>query len=140
MAQSPTITDRVLEQVRLTPECRLDDLVLHCQDFTWREVFLEVNRLNLGGRLLLTSTDLGAYTVRVVERERVTERESPASAKLPSKRARKTSDGTLGDLLASCPDLLGGNDLPELHRLNQLGRVQLIHRDADSFTIKLLRK
>ena len=69
MARTSTITDRVLEGVRLTPDCRLDDLVLNCQDFTWQEVFLEVNRLNRIGQLELTSRGLGAFTIRVAERE-----------------------------------------------------------------------
>lgn len=138
MAQTtPTITGRILEHVRVTPDCGLDDLVQHCEDFTWHEVFLEVNRLKLAGQLLLTSNGVGAFTMRVAEHKLPVGTVNPP----PSvQSARSTPDWTLEGLLASCPDLLGGQELPELHRLNQSGRVQLIHVDANSFTIKLLKK
>ena len=134
---TPTITGRILKCVRLAPDCGFDDLVQHCKHFTWQEVFLEVNRLKLAGQLLLTSNGMGAFTMRVADQE------SPAGTvnpTVPVQSARSTSDGTLEDLLASCPDLLVHHALPELHRLHQSGRLQLIHMDANSFTIKLLKK
>jgi hypothetical protein len=68
MARPLTITDRVLQGVRLAPDCRLDDLVMNCRDFTWQEVFLEINRLCRAGELHLTFQGLGACTMRLAER------------------------------------------------------------------------
>ena len=74
MAVSLTVSDRILEVMRRTPECRLDDLVLTCGDFSWQEILLEVNHLSQEGRLQLTLISARAFTVRLVERE------SPAMA------------------------------------------------------------
>jgi hypothetical protein len=68
MARPPTIMDRILQGVRLAPDCRLDDLVMNCRDFTWQEVFLEINRLYRAGELELTFQGLGACTMRLAER------------------------------------------------------------------------
>ena len=80
MAQPLTITDQLLDAVRFTPDCRLDDLVLNCQDFTWQEVFLEVTRLNRAGQLLLTSNGVGAFTMRVAVRKSPVGTSSPPTA------------------------------------------------------------
>ena len=50
------------------------------------------------------------------------------------------TDATLEQLLADCPDIFGSMGLPELRRLHAEGRIQLIHRDPDSFQIRLTRK
>jgi hypothetical protein len=55
--------------MRYTPECRLDDLVRTCQDFSWQEVLLEVNHLSREGQLQLTLVSARAFAVRLIERE-----------------------------------------------------------------------
>lgn len=55
--------------MRHTPECRLDDLVMNCQDFSWQAVLIEVNRLSREGRLNLTLISTRAFAVRLIERE-----------------------------------------------------------------------
>jgi hypothetical protein len=64
-----TVSDRILEIMRYTPECKLDDLVRICWDFSWQEVLLEVNHLSREGQLQLTLISARAFTVRLVERE-----------------------------------------------------------------------
>jgi hypothetical protein len=69
MAVPLTVSDRILEVMRYTPECRLDDLVRTCQDFSWQAVLIEVNRLSQAGRLQVTLISARSFAVRLVERE-----------------------------------------------------------------------
>lgn len=69
MAVTLTVSDRILEVMRRTPDCKLDDLVLTCQDFSWQAVLFEVNRLSQEGHLKLTLIGARAFAVRLVERE-----------------------------------------------------------------------
>ena len=45
--------------------------------------------------------------------------------------------GSVEAFLANCPDLLREGVLPTLTRLANDGRVELLTRDVDSFTIRL---
>lgn len=69
MAQPLTITDQVLEVLRLTPDCRLDDLVMTCRDYSWQGVLIEVNRLVRAGQLRLTLQGMGVFTVHLAKQE-----------------------------------------------------------------------
>jgi hypothetical protein len=60
-----TIADRLLEEVRRSPDCELDALVQSLPDLTWEDVLLEVHRLSSTGQLQLTSWGAGIYTVRL---------------------------------------------------------------------------
>lgn len=69
MAVTLTVSDRILEVMRRTPDCRLDDLVQTCQDFPWQAVLFEVNRLSREGQLQVSLISARASAVRLVERE-----------------------------------------------------------------------
>lgn len=69
MAQPLSITDQILDVVRHTPECRFDDVVLTCRDFSWRAVLIEVSRLSRDGQLQVMVKSMGIFTLRLVERE-----------------------------------------------------------------------
>ena len=69
MAIPMTVSDRILEVMRCAPECKLDDLVRDCWDFSWQEVLLEVNHLSREGQLQLTLISARAFNVRLIERE-----------------------------------------------------------------------
>ena len=69
MAVALTVSDRILEVMQRTPECKLDDLVQTCHDFSWQAVLLEVNRLSREGQLQVTLISARAFAVRLVERE-----------------------------------------------------------------------
>jgi hypothetical protein len=57
------ITTQILKIVTRKKVCHLDDLVEKCQDYTWNQVFLEVDRLSrIGGLRLLYQKD-GDYAV-----------------------------------------------------------------------------
>ena len=57
------ITSRILKIVTRKKVCHLDDLVEKCQDYTWNQVFIEVDRLSrIGGLRLLYQRD-GNYAV-----------------------------------------------------------------------------
>jgi hypothetical protein len=65
MAQSETVTNRILHAVRSAPDCTLDELTLNCPDLHWSQIFLEVDRLSRTGELRLSSKGLGQYTIRL---------------------------------------------------------------------------
>jgi hypothetical protein len=59
------VADQILAAVSDAPGCRLDDVVRACPDFTWNQVFLEVDRLSRQGALLLKMEGPGVYSVRL---------------------------------------------------------------------------
>jgi hypothetical protein len=66
----PSVADQILEIVSHSPGCRLDEVVRACPDFTWNQIFLEVDRLSRRGELLLNLEAPGIYTVRVQPMQR----------------------------------------------------------------------
>lgn len=69
MAVSLTVSDRILEVMRTTPECSLDDLVRTCRDFSWQEVLLKVNHLSREGQLQVTLLSEKTFALRLLARE-----------------------------------------------------------------------
>jgi hypothetical protein len=67
MPRQSAIADQILDAVRLTPGCPLDELVVSFPSATWKQVFLEVARLSRIGRVQVT---VGAEncTVRLQEK------------------------------------------------------------------------
>jgi len=66
MARHVVASDRILEVMRRIPDCRLDDLVLNCQDFPLQAVLSEVSRLSREGQLQLTLVSTGSFTVQLL--------------------------------------------------------------------------
>jgi hypothetical protein len=85
MAHSLTVSDRILDVMRGIPDCRLDDLVFHCQGFPLQVVLSEVSRLSRDGQLQLTLVSTGSFTVQLL------------SANGPSRRVRDSlnREGTM---------------------------------------------
>lgn len=59
MTPEHTIADRIIEVVSRSPGCLLEDLTLACPSLTWKQVFIEVDRLSRDGRLLLEQKGRG---------------------------------------------------------------------------------
>ena len=62
MLQTKPITDRVLEFLQRSPECKFEALVTRYPEFTWNELFLEVSRLNRTGQVRITR-GVGIFTI-----------------------------------------------------------------------------
>lgn len=66
MAHPITISERIIESLRRTPDCRLDDLVVSCKSFPLQTVLSEVSRLSRAGQLQLTLISTGAFTLQLL--------------------------------------------------------------------------
>ena len=65
MARTKTITTQVLEALQRNPGCEFDLLVKDCSEFTWNQLFYEVDRLSQLGQLFLTSVGGGHHFIRL---------------------------------------------------------------------------
>jgi hypothetical protein len=57
------LTRYILSTVRQHPSCTLDMLVQVCPEFTWNQIFLEVDRLSRTGDIELSCTGPGRYNL-----------------------------------------------------------------------------
>jgi len=63
MPQQATIGDRILEVVRVHPDCTLEEVTQQLPDRSWSDVCLEVDRLSRSGHLrLIQECSLGFPT------------------------------------------------------------------------------
>jgi hypothetical protein len=65
-----TITGLILQTIRRHPQCNLDALVRACPQYTWNQVFLEVDRLSRSGEIELSSAGPGQYIMSMPEKKR----------------------------------------------------------------------
>lgn len=65
MSQHKAITDRILEQLRSSPKCELEELVYNCPEFTWHETLLELVRLNRTRQVELKTNGMGIYYIKL---------------------------------------------------------------------------
>ena len=63
MATAQTPRDTILDILRTTAQCELDELVALCSEFTWRDVFLEIEKLSRSGEVCITRHGLSGYRV-----------------------------------------------------------------------------
>mgnify|MGYP001590279374 CR=1 FL=1 len=63
MPQQKTIADRILEVVRLNPECSLEELIQGLRELKWCDVLEEVHQLRQSGQLRLSQSSLGLTTL-----------------------------------------------------------------------------
>ena len=61
MASGQTVREAILYLLRSTPEYELEDLVMTCSEFTWNQVFHEVDRLTRSGEVHMTRHGLFGY-------------------------------------------------------------------------------
>jgi hypothetical protein len=71
-----TVTDQVLEALRRTPDCEINELAETLPNLNWMEVFLEVGRLSRTGQLQVTLVAENC-TVRLLKTE---DRSGPSAA------------------------------------------------------------
>lgn len=64
MARTKPITTQVLETLQRNPGCEFDLLVKDCSEFTWNQLFYEVDRLSRLGQLCLTAVG-GSHHIRL---------------------------------------------------------------------------
>ena len=53
----------IIEMLRKTSPCCLDDLVTYLPNFSWGEVFVAVDRMSRDGRLLLRQLGYSTYQI-----------------------------------------------------------------------------
>jgi hypothetical protein len=63
MTQQLTVEDLIIDIVRSAHICDLEEVARKCTDLTWNQVFLEVDRLSRNGKIKLTPSGRGAYTL-----------------------------------------------------------------------------
>lgn len=56
MLKQEAVANHILEVVKARPGCGLDELTALMPDFSWSEIFVEVDRLSRSGQLRLTKT------------------------------------------------------------------------------------
>lgn len=66
MAQTATLAEHLVQVIEHYPGCGLDELVMFCPDYTWNQIFLEVDRLSRSGHLQLVQIGRGRYAVSAV--------------------------------------------------------------------------
>jgi hypothetical protein len=65
MKRKASVADRILQTVSHSPGCLLDEVIQACPDFSWNQIFLEIDRLSRQGELLLKLESPGVYSVRL---------------------------------------------------------------------------
>ena len=63
MTQTAT-TQAVMDIVRRSPGCDLEEIVHQCPDLTWNQIFLEIDRLSRAGNVILNLQERGHYSVK----------------------------------------------------------------------------
>ena len=63
LAPGLDIRNWILETVRRSQVCEMEQLVRACPSYTWNQVFLEVDRLSRTGELRLLPKRAGVYAV-----------------------------------------------------------------------------
>lgn len=63
MTQTAT-TQAVMDIVRRSPGCDLEEIVHQCPDLTWNQIFLEIDRLSRDGNVILNLQQRGHYSVK----------------------------------------------------------------------------
>ena len=66
--KTKSITMQVLESLQRNPVCEFDQLVADCTNFTWNQIFYEVDRLSRVGQLCLTPAGRGYYSLRLMQK------------------------------------------------------------------------
>ena len=56
------VANQIIDVVKASPDCSLEELTLRLRELHWSDVFYEVERLSRCGRLRLTQSSLGLTT------------------------------------------------------------------------------
>jgi hypothetical protein len=57
------VEEAILERLRTSGPCCLDDVVVYLPNFRWGEVFVAVDRMSRDGRLLLHQLGYSTYQI-----------------------------------------------------------------------------
>jgi hypothetical protein len=69
MTQQLTVEDQIIDIVRRTHICDLEEIARQCDDLTWNQVFLAVDRLSRSGKVMLVPRGRGLYTVTLPQQQ-----------------------------------------------------------------------
>lgn len=64
MARYRSLSDQILAVMHRSPDCRLDELAMACQDYPRQALFIEMNRLSQEGRLRLVARHCRSSSMR----------------------------------------------------------------------------
>jgi len=65
MVSHSAVTHRILGEVKRMHGCDLDTLAESLPEFSWNQVFLEIDRLSRQGQVLVTFGSGGRYMIRL---------------------------------------------------------------------------
>jgi hypothetical protein len=124
LAHTKPITTQVLESLERNPSCAFDTLVANCSEFTWNQLFYEVDRLSRLGQLCLSSVGGGHYSLRLPQIEEchdtdTVQGESPTSPSHSSSFPQNQSSEN-----STQPPLMGDRHIRTTHRAYQLYEEQ----------------
>lgn len=63
------VEDQVIGVLNRTETCDLEEVMRHCTNLTWNQVFLAVDRLSRCGKIRLTPKGRGLYTATLPNRQ-----------------------------------------------------------------------
>ena len=90
LAHTKTLAVQVLESLQRNPACEFKQLEAECSEFTWNQLFYEVDRLTRTGQLRLTPAGNGHYSLRLTQKrescetEIVTDQSTASTVPVPS--------------------------------------------------------
>ena len=64
-SRSSSVSERILRFVKKDPGCLLNDLLVACPEFTWNQIFWEVDHMSRNGQIRLEQTASGEYALRL---------------------------------------------------------------------------
>jgi hypothetical protein len=62
-----TVAEQILKTIARASGCSFDEVLRACPDYTWNQIFLEIDRLTRRGDLILTQGGLGLYSLSLRE-------------------------------------------------------------------------
>lgn len=69
MPQHTTVEELIIDIVQKTHACDLEEVMRHCTNLTWNQVFLAVDRLSRSGEIMLMPRGRGMYTLTFPQRQ-----------------------------------------------------------------------
>ena len=63
MAQHPTVEAQVIDMLHRAHACDLEEITRQCNNLTWNQVFLDVDRLSRSGEIKLMPRGRGIYSL-----------------------------------------------------------------------------
>ncbi len=84
MSGRKLIAEEIVDALRRHPACTFETLVADCSEFTWNQLFAEVERMRQLGALRLTPRGDGRYEIGLRRAEEVGEVGTAVSSAPPS--------------------------------------------------------